>query len=123
MAAQDGKVYLIDSNGKGETTIGSGEDTPVGWSHDGKYVLVVRNGSFSPNGPGPSLWAIPVSAGNAQGEPVMVHRKFESDKWEGNAARVQFLGVTTFGALYYSILFTTDTPEIWALENFLPPSK
>jgi hypothetical protein len=117
-------VYLIASDGKGKTAIGSGDDeVPVGWSHDGKYVLTLRHAYFSPNGPAPSLWAIPVAGGKAQGEPVLVHRKFESDKWEGNAARVQFLGTTTFGALYYSVLSTTDMPEIWALENFLPQSK
>lgn len=114
---------MIASDGKLETAIGNENDTPVGWSQDGKYVLAVRNAKFSPNGPGPSLWAIPVSGAIVKGEPVMLHRRFESDKWEGNSARVHFLGTTRFGALYYSVLFTTDMPEIWALENFLPLSK
>jgi Tol biopolymer transport system component len=83
------QIYVISGDGSKEearlTTEGINEQ-PL-WSADGSYVVYTsdRKGEFG-------LWAIPVRAGAATGDPIPV---------KTDAGRVRTLAITRTGSLYY----------------------
>jgi len=98
------QVYLIASDGAGETVISEAfGDDPIGWTPDGKYVLTTRNR-------GASLWAIPVAGGKAQGPAVSVRSEFGSDSGD-------FIGVTRGGSLYYRIVVNTTDSFLASMDS------
>src|SRR5206468_2598860 len=63
------------------------DDFAIGWSSGGEQIL------FGSNRTGPlSLWTLPVKNGQSQGEPRLVRE---------DAGKMEPLGVTRTGALYY----------------------
>ena len=63
---------------------------PVGWSPDGSRLFYAQFGTS------PTLWAVPIANGHAQGPPVSL-REFNTHFNAG----VQFLAMTARGTLYY----------------------
>ena len=83
-------VYVMASDGSGQTLVFDSDNaSPVGWTPDGKYLLV-EQGLTGPV----TLWALPMAGGIAGGTPVVVHR-FTGE--EG----LFFGDVTDSGVLYY----------------------
>ena len=89
--AEDRDVFLVSVDGKqGPALIDHpADDTALGWSPDGKWVLFLsdRTGSLD-------LWAIRVAGGKAQGEAQLIKPAL---------GRAEQLGVTKDGAFYYGM--------------------
>ena len=83
------RLYLMGSDGTGETKLS--DAFPVGWTPDGKYFLSTHYQA----GGALDLWKTTFVGGKIQGLPVAVTTDFQAD-------RVQFLGLTLGGTLYYS---------------------
>ena len=105
-------IHLIASDGTGDTLISanSADYGALGWSPDGRYLLVASTRTTSPG-----LWAFPVAKGKPSGNPMLLQRDFADANVKGS------LGVTNSGSLYYTL--TNATREVWAIENFLPATK
>lgn len=90
MPARD--IYLMAADGSKERRVveHSADDRLLGWSSTGSHLLFTstRRGTRD-------LWALPVSNGQSTGVPILVKADFGS--------RVQPLGVTAKGALFYGI--------------------
>jgi Tol biopolymer transport system component len=87
-AADKSGIFIMVADGSRENSVvaDSSFNQVMGWSPDGKYLLFAsdRNGSVG-------LWAVPVTNGKAQGQPVLVKPEIAST-WS--------LGVTDSGTLY-----------------------
>jgi Tol biopolymer transport system component len=84
-------IFLIQSDGGGETRLleHPADDSLLGWSPDGNWLLFVsdRTGSLD-------LWAQRIADGKPQGAPRMLKR---------NMGRITPMGLTHAGSLFYGV--------------------
>jgi Tol biopolymer transport system component len=84
-------VYVMAIDGSGETAVlrDKGNDVVAGWTVDGSHLLVgsARSGT-------PGVWALAMTNGKAQGEPVLVR----ADVW-----RMIPLGTSNDGSIFYAL--------------------
>jgi len=84
-------VFLLSLDGKSQANLTAhpADDRLLGWTPDGDHVLFASNRSGTSD-----AWVVPVEAGRASGEPVLVKRDF------GPGLP---MGITPQGSLYYAI--------------------
>lgn len=88
-------VFLLSADGasQAELTDGASLDEVIGWTPDGRTVLISTNRAGTTE-----LWALPVADGKTNGAPRLVKR---------DLGRVQPLGVSASGSLFYTAVATT----------------
>jgi len=95
------RTMTADGGSDGIAASHSGRQSTIGWSPDGKHLLITRA-----NGGEMGLWAVPMNGGNSVGDPVLIRREL------GIGVRGQ--GITRSGAVYYetrqaqSDIYTAD---------------
>jgi Tol biopolymer transport system component len=84
-------VYVVALDGSRETAVlqDKGNDVVAGWSRDGAYLVV-----SSERGGTPGVWALPMTTGKTQGEPVLVR----ADLW-----RMVPMGTSADGSIFYGV--------------------
>ena len=84
-------VYVMAIDGSGEAAVlrDKGNDIVAGWAPDGSHLLVGSSRSGTPG-----VWAVAMSNGKAQGEPVLVR----ADVW-----RMTPLGTSADGSIFYAL--------------------
>jgi Tol biopolymer transport system component len=93
-------IMLLSSDGSRETALSenaAGEEV-FGWSPDGKMLLFKSNRSGAPD-----LWAFRLTGGKVEVPPALVRRDV--------GGRVEPMGVTNRGSLYYSL--KTSTSDVY----------
>jgi Tol biopolymer transport system component len=94
-------IFVLTADGSREipAVVHPSRDSVVGWSPDGKRLLVAsdRGGSMS-------LWALPFGDGKPQGPPELLKGDIgEIQIGSGVASGPERLGITTSGALYSAV--------------------
>jgi hypothetical protein len=78
----------------------------LGWTADQRHLLFVHQGETT----GSILWRVPVNGGPAAKVGVSMNARINSPTVHPDGTRIAFATVEA------------DTNEVWALENFFPPS-
>jgi Tol biopolymer transport system component len=98
--AEQRDIFTLTIDGSRETAVVAhpGEDVLMGWSPEGKRLLFTsdRGGSMD-------LWSLAITDGKPAGAPELLRR---------DIGQHDSLGMTTSGALYYSVNHSGDSSEI-----------
>ncbi|HUQ94099.1 MAG TPA: hypothetical protein VM120_20630 [Bryobacteraceae bacterium] len=97
--ARDVFILSVDGAREIHSVAHPSNDTMMGWSPDGKWLLFAsdRTGSMA-------LWGLPIADGKPQGAPELLRADF--------AARAEPIGITQAGAMYYAIKGSQDRYKI-----------
>ena len=83
------RVMALDGSGDEAPLLDEPQARPMGWSPDGKGVLVLSRKTGEPG-----LWLVPVTNGKASGEPRLLRAGMSATTWPA--------GLTSDGRLYFA---------------------